>query len=836
MEFEDLGTPVDCFQGKVRKAMLCPVDRDIVVISSHSRHDGMLRLWSISSNKSLYNAPLNCRVLDLNWNVSSGMTASLIVLTERGELIVYKYRSRRLIKQTQNSNVVHPPHGTAHAFGFISSHADVVVTTVGDKLMSRKWTQDSPMTFHSITLSGRINGLQLLDTRRVLVSSSEERKILEYDLSTSSSIRIVALTFNPVLFMYCASRNEVVLLDRRRTLHFLDTITMICSLDRSVVLSDEPSDLPVYASYAPDGMLFAIATGGAYSIECASSPLMEDLKELVKIYSQANNFQLEAQIDVVCSRPYAIVVSSNDLIHVYMPEDEKRHGRSHHTWSVRTWCIKSRAEPAPPSPGGAGQMADDADADFDDQVQNGLCFEQSGIRQCKTCYEYKAAGSKSPIGPEECRFNGFRLLITSDRRTRKAETFCSQISESMLALKFNYHDWYPRRTPQHLAMVKNISRNYLLPLLQAELLHVQKPNYHRRSFNTTAFAAFSSESGFSILSVAQEVRANQSLSPPLNPAHGAIERLPVQSLSDERFEELWARGVPFLVSGLCQSQTPEQAMELDHASTHPCAIQQSSESDPTPVVINSTLEEYFRSWHEDRNCPRQVRDYPPAGSLQNVHPEVAKKFHTLLEKIAPSFLCLRGPMNLASYWPKQSNAPDMGPKIYIAESDIKSQGTTHLHMDHSAAVNIMLHTSTRPGTLGEGGARWEIWPPSSTAALSKHISPSSTAEECEIGMPILCEKHYVPAKSSPNLAEEPWSFVQHPGDAVFIPPGCPHQVTNLGHSVKIASDFICPFDISNLRLLEEKFRAINLHHGMLVYDNLVNLDMTLWFAWRSLAG
>ena len=37
---------------------------------------------------------------------------------------------------------------------------------------------------------------------------------------------------------------------------------------------------------------------------------------------------------------------------------------------------------------------------------------------------------------------------------------------------------------------------------------------------------------------------------------------------------------------------------------------------------------------------------------------------------------------------------------------------------------------------------------------------------------------------------QPWHFEQHPGEGVFIPAGCPHQVTSQPHSLPVTS-FVC---------------------------------------------
>jgi hypothetical protein len=74
------------------------------------------------------------------------------------------------------------------------------------------------------------------------------------------------------------------------------------------------------------------------------------------------------------------------------------------------------------------------------------------------------------------------------------------------------------------------------------------------------------------------------------------------------------------------------------------------------------------------------------------------------------------------------------------------------------------------------GAHWDIWPASSIPALSKAIVPEATDEECRLASPIVAEMAYVEPSKLPE-GESPWVIEQQPGEAVIIPPGCPHQVT-----------------------------------------------------------
>ena len=100
-------------------------------------------------------------------------------------------------------------------------------------------------------------------------------------------------------------------------------------------------------------------------------------------------------------------------------------------------------------------------------------------------------------------------------------------------------------------------------------------------------------------------------------------------------------------------------------------------------------------------------------------------------------------------------------------------------MDKSGAVNLMLYST--PATIKcKTGARWDIWPHSSIPALSHAIDSLATKEQCQLAMPIIAEMTYVNdqvmASSLVHGSPPRWIIDQLPGEAVIIPPGCPHQV------------------------------------------------------------
>ena len=55
-----------------------------------------------------------------------------------------------------------------------------------------------------------------------------------------------------------------------------------------------------------------------------------------------------------------------------------------------------------------------------------------------------------------------------------------------------------------------------------------------------------------------------------------------------------------------------------------------------------------------------------------------------------------------------------------------------------------------------------------------------------------------------------YHFVQHAGEAVFIPAGCPHQVLNFRSCIKVAQDFVSPEHIGRcLELTEQASESVS---------------------------
>ena len=106
-------------------------------------------------------------------------------------------------------------------------------------------------------------------------------------------------------------------------------------------------------------------------------------------------------------------------------------------------------------------------------------------------------------------------------------------------------------------------------------------------------------------------------------------------------------------------------------------------------------------------------------------------------------------------------------------------GTTKLHLDVTCAINLMMWsedtTSRRPG------AEWQIFPADSVDVLRSFLRTEFSLSLDED--PIHQQRYYLSHSMLTRLRQRygvsPWTIYQYYGDVVFIPAGCPHQVSFL---------------------------------------------------------
>ena len=157
-----------------------------------------------------------------------------------------------------------------------------------------------------------------------------------------------------------------------------------------------------------------------------------------------------------------------------------------------------------------------------------------------------------------------------------------------------------------------------------------------------------------------------------------------------------------------------------------------------------------------------------------------------------------GALNLHAHDLYYPYRPDLGPKMYnayvslpfcnfhakrvteVAQASIlddKSSGTTRLHMDMADAVNLMQHAELCPDGQ-PGGAVWDIFRPEDSESLRQFLSGLKNHDK--LLHPIHGQRHYLGPGLLRRLSDQyqvqSYRIYQRPGQAVFIPAGCAHQV------------------------------------------------------------
>ena len=116
-----------------------------------------------------------------------------------------------------------------------------------------------------------------------------------------------------------------------------------------------------------------------------------------------------------------------------------------------------------------------------------------------------------------------------------------------------------------------------------------------------------------------------------------------------------------------------------------------------------------------------------------------------------------------------------------------TQGTTKLHMDMADAVNIMVHAE--PTGNDQGYAIWDIYRAEDSEKIREYLKrfpcPFKMKRLPDGSIPDQDPIHIQGFYLDPNMRKELYQqygvfsfrIRQHPGQAVFIPAGCAHQVS-----------------------------------------------------------
>ncbi|KAJ2060465.1 hypothetical protein GGI17_003752 [Coemansia sp. S146] len=236
----------------------------------------------------------------------------------------------------------------------------------------------------------------------------------------------------------------------------------------------------------------------------------------------------------------------------------------------------------------------------------------------------------------------------------------------------------------------------------------------------------------------------------------------------------------------------------------------------------------------------------------------------------PEYTQRAGQFNLVNRLPTECVPPNLGPKMYCAYGSSDGEGgvgTINLHCDMADAVNIMAYapakflcerninvrriwsrsnagSSTPPAANTAAAAVWDIYPPEAMSDLYRFIGENvgkSYSTECsgpvaaKLGDPIHNQETFLTRPMRKGFFERHkhhcYRIYQVPGDAVFVPAGCAHQVCNYASAVKATMGFVSPERVEHSRRLTEEFRQLNNKHPR--NPDLLQLGNILWWTFAG---
>ncbi|KAH9965306.1 hypothetical protein BC827DRAFT_1369232 [Russula dissimulans] len=307
------------------------------------------------------------------------------------------------------------------------------------------------------------------------------------------------------------------------------------------------------------------------------------------------------------------------------------------------------------------------------------------------------------------------------------------------------------------------------------------------------------------------------------------------TLTEETFRQVWVEGRPLVVKDVLDKfrikWTPQYFIEK--YGDHGCTVVDCVTEAKREVTVGWFFGLFGKYRERDNLRVWKLKDWPPSTDFKSAFPELYDDFARAVP--IPSYCRRDGVLNIASHFPPDVVAPDLGPKMYnsFATEDTEgSKGSTRLHMDMADAVNMMVYAEPcADGT--PGGARWDLFRAEDAPAIRRFLSDYfKLADGID---PIHSQQFYLDKQLRAELYAKTGvrshRVIQRQGEAVFIPAGCAHQVCNLSDCIKVAADFVSPENIERCARLTEEFRAQNLDR--MWKEDVLQLQTMMWYAWVS---
>ncbi|KAJ3284134.1 hypothetical protein HK104_010078 [Borealophlyctis nickersoniae] len=336
---------------------------------------------------------------------------------------------------------------------------------------------------------------------------------------------------------------------------------------------------------------------------------------------------------------------------------------------------------------------------------------------------------------------------------------------------------------------------------------------------------------------------------------GNYLRINVASASIPEFQSRWRNGEIVVVGGL---------LDRIKADWSPQFFLEKHGEDITDIVDCKTgavfpmsVGTFFKGFlnREERHMhPKskeemilKLKDWPPTTDFETKFPEHFEDFMQLLP--FKPYYHRSGELNLAPRLPYRFVPPDLGPKMYNAygsDDGENGKGTTNLHLDMADAVNVMAYASDPPRRpTGESStaeepirpaaAVWDIYAYKDLPAIRVFLKKYAEEQNFAYDEPVHDQRFYLNSTLRERLWREHgvrgWRVYQNPGDAVYVPAGCAHQVCNYRDAIKAAMDFVSPESVEKCEGLTHEFRLLGHTHRRRA--DLLQLKTIFWHAWWS---
>ncbi|KAI0091874.1 hypothetical protein BDY19DRAFT_927217 [Irpex rosettiformis] len=304
-------------------------------------------------------------------------------------------------------------------------------------------------------------------------------------------------------------------------------------------------------------------------------------------------------------------------------------------------------------------------------------------------------------------------------------------------------------------------------------------------------------------------------------------------LTDAVFRELWQKGEPLVVTDVLKKFTLDWTPEYFKTKygSQNCLILECQNDQNKRMTVGEFFS-LFGQYEGRRDCWK-LKDWPPSTDFKTAFPELYDDFASATP--VPNYVRRDGVLNVASHFPSNAVAPDLGPKMYNAMASFESQGSkgsTRLHMDMADAANIMMYAANTPDGR-PGTAAWDLFKAEDAPKIRKFLRKRFKGQYQHD--PIHSQQFYLDTQLRQELYDEfqvkSYRVYQRPGDVVFIPAGCAHQVCNLADCIKVACDFVSPENINRCEILTKEFREQN--QSMAWKEDVLQLRTMMWFAWLS---